>query len=54
MTCEACIQRIIEASDFYVNIRPSGTEDLIRLNVEAKNERMLRKIIKNIEEVIGL
>ncbi|MBI5153176.1 MAG: hypothetical protein HZA36_01825, partial [Parcubacteria group bacterium] len=25
----------IEAEDFYVNIRPSGTEDLIRLNVEA-------------------
>ncbi|MEK7498943.1 MAG: hypothetical protein AAB611_03755 [Patescibacteria group bacterium] len=43
----------IEAKDFYVNIRPSGTEDLIRLNVEAKDERMLRKIIKNIEGLIG-
>ncbi|MBI5420882.1 MAG: hypothetical protein HZA35_01040 [Parcubacteria group bacterium] len=43
----------IEAKDFYINIRPSGTEDLIRLNVEAKNKHMLRSIIKQIEKVIS-
>jgi len=44
----------IEANEFYVNIRPSGTEDLIRLNVEANDERMLRKIIKDVEGAITI
>ncbi len=43
----------IEGKDFYINIRPSGTEDLIRLNVETKDSILMRSIVKKIKALIS-
>lgn len=42
----------VESDTWRINIRPSNTEPLMRLNVEAKKEGVVEKIIKEIEEII--
>lgn len=42
----------IEAKEFYINMRASGTEDLVRLNVEAKNKKVLNEIVRSVEDVV--
>lgn len=37
----------IRTEDFWLNIRPSNTEPLVRLNIEAKNELVLERIKKD-------
>lgn len=39
--------------DCLVNVRPSNTEPLLRLNVEAKNQAALDKYVKKVTEVIN-
>ncbi|MEM3127032.1 MAG: phosphomannomutase/phosphoglucomutase [Candidatus Woesearchaeota archaeon] len=42
----------IEYDDWWFNLRPSNTEPLIRLNVEAKNASLLKKQLRKISEII--
>ncbi|MBI2446644.1 MAG: phosphomannomutase/phosphoglucomutase [Parcubacteria group bacterium] len=42
----------VETSDFWLNIRPSNTEPLVRLNIEAKDEIILNRVKKDIEILI--
>ena len=42
----------IEFDDWWFNVRPSQTEPLLRLNVEAKTEEMLEEKTKELLEVI--
>ena len=34
----------VRTSDFWLNLRPSNTEPLVRLNIEAKNELILNRV----------
>ena len=34
----------VEFDDYWFNVRPSNTEPLLRLNLEAKNEEILEEI----------
>lgn len=43
----------VESNDWRFNIRPSNTEPLLRLNVEAKKEKIVDKIIIDIKEIIS-
>ncbi len=43
----------VESDTWRFNIRPSNTEPLMRLNVEAKKENVIEKIMKEIEEIIN-
>jgi phosphomannomutase len=40
----------IQYKDFWFNCRPSNTEPLLRLNVEAKTKELLDEILAEIEE----
>ena len=42
----------LESEDWRFNIRPSNTQPLLRLNVEAKENHLVEKIKKEIEEII--
>ncbi|MBI2635142.1 MAG: phosphomannomutase/phosphoglucomutase [Parcubacteria group bacterium] len=42
----------VRAEDFWLNIRPSNTEPLIRLNIEAKNEITLERVKKDLVALI--
>ncbi|OGD25620.1 hypothetical protein A2819_02615 [Candidatus Azambacteria bacterium RIFCSPHIGHO2_01_FULL_40_24] len=42
----------VETSDFWLNIRPSNTEPLVRLNIEAKDEIILNRVKKDIKVLI--
>jgi phosphomannomutase len=42
----------VEAGQWRFNLRPSNTEPLLRLNIEAKSEELVEKIKKEIEELI--
>jgi len=39
--------------DWWLNLRPSNTEPLLRLNMEAKNEKMLREKFDFIVKILG-
>lgn len=39
-------------SDWFINIRPSKTEPIVRLNIEAKNKKILNDIIKETTKLI--
>jgi phosphomannomutase len=41
----------VEFDDFWFNLRPSNTEPLLRLNVEADNEKLLKT---KIDEILGI
>jgi len=49
-----CLNKIIESksTDDKIIIRPSGTEDLIRVSVGMKNHESIKKTIKNIKNCI--
>jgi len=40
----------VQYKDFWFNCRPSNTEPLLRLNVEAKTKELLDEILAEIEE----
>ncbi|HBG27478.1 MAG: hypothetical protein A2Y10_02795 [Planctomycetes bacterium GWF2_41_51] len=43
----------VQFKDWWFNCRPSNTEPLLRLNVEAKNKELLEKQFKEIENILG-
>ena len=43
----------IQFKDWWFNCRPSNTEPLLRLNVEAKTKELLDKQLKEIENILG-
>ena len=43
---------MIEYDDWWFNVRPSNTEPLLRLNLEAKTKRMMKKKTKEILKII--
>ena len=43
----------IRYKDWWFNCRPSNTEPLLRLNVEAKNKNLLKEKLSEIEEMLG-
>jgi phosphomannomutase len=43
----------IQFKDWWFNCRPSNTEPLLRLNVEAKTKELLDKQLKEIESILG-
>jgi phosphomannomutase len=43
----------IQFKDWWFNCRPSNTEPLLRLNVEAKTKELLKKQLKEIEDILG-
>jgi len=42
----------IEFDDWWFNVRPSNTEPLLRLNLEAKNEKLLKEKIEEVKNII--
>jgi phosphomannomutase len=42
----------LESSDWRFNIRPSNTEPLLRLNIEARKPGLVEKITTEIESII--
>jgi phosphomannomutase len=42
----------VEYNDWWFNLRPSNTEPLLRLNVEARDEELLKKVTSRVLEVI--
>lgn len=42
----------VETSDFWLNIRPSSTEPLLRLNIEARDEIILNRVKKDLINLI--
>lgn len=43
----------VEATNWHANIRPSNTEPLLRLNIEARSQRSLDGAVKKITEIIA-
>jgi phosphomannomutase len=43
----------VEFDDWWFNLRPSNTEPLLRLNVEARDEAQLREGTDRVLELIG-
>lgn len=43
----------LESSDWRFNIRPSNTEPLLRLNIEARQAGLVEKIRAEIEAIIN-
>ena len=43
----------LETPDWRFNIRPSNTEPLLRLNIEARKEGLVEKIGAQVESIIG-
>ena len=43
----------VEYDDWWFNVRPSNTEPLLRLNLEASNEDLLGEKLREIESVLG-
>ncbi len=42
----------MEFKDWWFNVRPSGTENLLRLNLEASQEAVLKKELENLKKAI--
>lgn len=42
----------VRTSDFWLNLRPSNTEPLVRLNIEAKDELILNRVKNNLVNLI--
>lgn len=42
----------VRTPDFWLNLRPSNTEPLLRLNIEAKNELILNRVKNNLLSII--
>lgn len=43
----------VQYNDWWFNLRPSNTEDLLRLNIEAKTKKLLEKNKKELIKIIG-
>ncbi|MBN1125717.1 MAG: phosphomannomutase/phosphoglucomutase [Sedimentisphaerales bacterium] len=43
----------IQFRDWWFNVRPSNTEPLLRLNVEANDPRLLREVFKELTDFLG-
>jgi len=54
--CRGKVSRLdglrVDFKDWWFNIRPSNTEDLLRLVVEAKKEEIMKKRLKEIKDII--
>jgi phosphomannomutase len=42
----------VDYEDWWFNVRPSNTEPLLRLNLEAKDEKMMKEKVEEISEII--
>jgi phosphomannomutase len=42
----------VDLGDFWFNLRPSNTEPLLRLNVEAEDERAMEKALGQLTETL--
>ncbi len=42
----------VEFDDWWFNLRPSNTEDVLRLNLEAKTKELMEEKLKEVEEII--
>lgn len=42
----------IEAKDFWILVRPSNTEPLLRLSIEANNKKILKEKIKEVKRIL--
>lgn len=43
----------IQFKEWWFNVRPSNTEPLLRLNVEAKTEKLLKEMLGDLRKVLG-
>jgi len=43
----------VRTPDFWLNLRPSNTEPLVRLNIEAKDELILNRVKENLIDLLG-
>lgn len=43
----------VEYDDWWFNVRPSNTEPVLRLNVEAKNKRLLQQKLAELSKQLG-
>jgi phosphomannomutase len=43
----------IQFRDWWFNARPSNTEPLLRLNVEANNPTLLQQVFNELKEILG-
>ena len=43
----------VEYDDWWFNVRPSNTEPLLRLNLEAVNENLLMEKLQEVKSVLG-
>jgi phosphomannomutase len=43
----------VQYADWWLNVRPSNTEPLLRLNIEAADEAMMREKVGRVEEILG-
>ena len=43
----------VQFKDWWFNVRPSNTEPLLRLNVEAKTQEMLSEKIQELQDYLG-
>ena len=43
----------VEYEDWWCNVRPSNTEPLLRLNLEAKDARLMQEKLKLVEQMLG-
>ncbi len=43
----------VEYDDWWFNVRPSNTEPLLRLNLEARNEALLQEKLQEVQSVLG-
>ena len=42
-----------KTADFWLNLRPSNTEPVMRLNIEAKDELILERVKKDVIDLIN-
>ena len=43
----------ISYDDWWFNVRPSNTEPLLRLNLEARTEAQMQEKVKELEALLG-
>jgi phosphomannomutase len=43
----------VEYEDWWCNVRPSNTEPLLRLNLEAKDASLMRQKLRQVEKILG-
>ena len=43
----------VDAGDWWFNLRPSNTEPLLRLNVEANDEKACEKVLEEVRRILS-